>query len=128
MARTLNGNFTGQAARIEKQEFLDYLQDARRQEIKRNKDSFTFFLDELKRIDPQGWEAWYDSDAIPNYLAWLDIEPVIETIRLRIHALRPNEPPKHMIVVEKTDQVITVLGITPKNIHKVTIPLSGRVL
>jgi len=24
-------------------------------------------MGELKAIDPQGWEAWYDSDAVPEY-------------------------------------------------------------
>jgi hypothetical protein len=88
MARTLNGNFTGMAARIDRTEFLETIREdhAKQQEkISRGVELFRTVMEELRLADPDGWEKFYETDAIPEHLNWLEIEPVIATIRGHIH-------------------------------------------
>lgn len=89
MARTSNLKHTGRAASAElaEQQLRIYqMQDAT---IANNKRNFGMALDELKAVDPAGWEEWYDNDDnVPaNFPGWLDtagIENVVEIIYGRI--------------------------------------------
>jgi len=56
VARSLNGNYLGQAARIAYREQQEQINEAKR---KFNED-FSAALDNLKALDPD-WETWYDS-------------------------------------------------------------------
>lgn len=56
MARSLNGNYLGQAARIAYREQQEQINEAKR---KFNED-FSAALDNLKALDPD-WETWYDN-------------------------------------------------------------------
>jgi len=57
MARTLNGNPTGQAAQIDRRDKLE-------ESLKYFRGEFDLrwftALNRLKDLDPAGWEAWYD--------------------------------------------------------------------
>ena len=57
MARTLNGNLTGAAARTERLEILEKLLSGLGQFMER----YSQAAYELERLDPDGFEAWYDS-------------------------------------------------------------------
>jgi hypothetical protein len=57
MARTSRGNYTGQAARLER---LDLYEEIRLKSL-RFQEAFLDAIDKLKELDPDGWSAWYDS-------------------------------------------------------------------
>jgi len=53
---------------------------------------FGDLLDDLKRLDPTGWEAWYDSAAIPEMLYWdRRIEPVLDVMLCRVNEIRASK-------------------------------------
>ena len=61
--------------------------------IKEAQDNFADLKDQLKYIDPDGFDAWYDDDNnIPNTLDWKNIQPVLDTLAARIRELghQPN--------------------------------------
>lgn len=84
MALTLNCKRTGRAAVIERRDFAQMIQNARRERARRIEQAQTDFEDALsvlKKADPD-WENWYDDDAnIPPYICWTDRGQVDELIR-----------------------------------------------
>ena len=53
------------------------------------RDEFADALDDLKAIDPAGWEAWYDDDQnIPTQIHWGTCEPIIAKIQARTAQVR----------------------------------------
>lgn len=55
-------------------------------------DQFVAVRDELKELDPTGWEAWYDDDRnVPNFKNMLESGPAIEAMRNRITELRKQK-------------------------------------
>lgn len=73
MARTLNGNYTGRAARTARAELMEEIREAQEEQAKRNERDFYSLLAELKAVDPD-WEEWFDeTDEIPEgYWDWYD--------------------------------------------------------
>lgn len=64
----LNGNWKNKW-----RDDIDYWRDQRVRIIEKNKNRFADVLEELKRADPTGWEAWYDDDSnIPPVIYWSD--------------------------------------------------------
>lgn len=55
MSRTLSGNTTGQAARIEHQEFLERIRQKGQFDAE-----YKTALADLKALEPVVWESWYD--------------------------------------------------------------------
>ena len=52
---------------------LDYWDDQKVRIIEKNKLRFGDALDELKRANPDGWEAWFDdNENIPPVIYWSD--------------------------------------------------------
>lgn len=64
MARTINGNYTGRAAGIDRHERMTEIVQAQIEADLRKAHLFWRrwfrWLNELKRLDP-GWETWYDA-------------------------------------------------------------------
>lgn len=61
MARTLSGNLTGKAAQTARREFIESIASATgnsRADRLNCGDAMT----ELRRVDPEGWERWYDEN------------------------------------------------------------------
>jgi hypothetical protein len=71
MARTINGNYTGAAAHLTQadadENFMHLMDD-----IHEHKDRIVDLRDQLKAIDPEGWEAWWDT-CLPDWNYWGDI-------------------------------------------------------
>ena len=75
----LNGNW-----RNRWRDDLDFWHDQRARIIEKNKERFADALNELKRIDPAGWEAWFDDDGnIPPVIYWSD-DKLIDRLCQRI--------------------------------------------
>lgn len=66
MARTIYGNPTGRAASTYLREFREYLYEEQEKALTRAKEAFGDALYLLKKIDPAGWEKWYD-DTLPEW-------------------------------------------------------------
>jgi hypothetical protein len=87
MARTLYGNLTGRAASTERHEQMNRLmEDFFHADLEReaaNRFRLADAMDTLRACDPN-WEAWYNSDALPdwhnNLNGWLNIEPILDVI------------------------------------------------
>lgn len=56
MARTIYGNCTGQAARIARRDLQEEIDEARR----KFNEELSAALENLKALDPDGWEPWFD--------------------------------------------------------------------
>jgi len=56
MSRSLNGNYLGQAARIARRDLQEQIDEARQ----KFNDDLSAALENLKALDPEGWEAWFD--------------------------------------------------------------------
>lgn len=90
MARTINGNYTGAAARIaHAEEFNNHILSIiaeKHQQFEALKLDLGDALNELRILDPKGWEIWFDNnDNIPdngNYTEHLEL------IRKRIVEIR----------------------------------------
>jgi hypothetical protein len=64
----LNGNWKNKW-----KDDIDYWRDQRARIIEKNKNRFADVLEDLKRADPTGWEAWYDDDTnIPAVIYFSD--------------------------------------------------------
>lgn len=91
MARTKNGNLTGRAAAEDLRDMRIYLSDQEDQLAAQRKDSFIQVRDELKALDPTGWEQWYDQ-FVPDWRGWINVQPAIDCIAKRVEELRALAP------------------------------------
>lgn len=90
MSRTINGNLTGAAARINLlDEFLD--------EKPLGYWAMLEAKDELAEVDPDGWAAWWDSEANPDYMKYADRTALIRQHIAEIHEQREEK--------DRTDEV-----------------------
>lgn len=88
MALTRNLNRTGRAASVENRERREAIYEMQRQEIKRRlEDQMVEAREELKQLDPDGWEVWWDSDALPD-APFAVMLPVIQARIAEIKRLR----------------------------------------
>jgi hypothetical protein len=78
MSRTLNGNYTGRAASIERHEVLEQLREARHNFNARWLEACA----ELKEIDPD-FDTWYDAQTV---LTCGEMLPLIEERISLIHS------------------------------------------
>jgi len=94
MARTLKGNYTGAAARIDRSEKFDEMihnaiqagKDAQR-EYDENLDlDLGDAMAELRQLDPIGWEEWFDNDDNVPAVGYREERLII--IRERVSNLR----------------------------------------
>jgi hypothetical protein len=78
MARTINGNLTGRAARTQR---LDDMLDA----APRNnwREECADAMAELKQLDPNGWEKWFDANVTDG--GWAHIT---NQVRRRVNDMR----------------------------------------
>jgi len=60
MARTIKGNCTGKAAVIARRDLQEEIFEAQREARLRFQNDLTAALDNLKALDPEGWEIWFD--------------------------------------------------------------------
>lgn len=93
MALTKNLKRTGRAGAMEKAESSPlHLEQERLITITLNRSRFRWLVDQLKKLDPQGWEAWYDDDQnIPQELYFGDssyMRAIFERIERRIAELQ----------------------------------------
>jgi len=91
MARTKNFKRTGAAAVIERRERTEaWMKDA----STLRKSLFVMLLHELKEVDPEGWEAWYDNDDnIPFAIDFsnpAESEEIIGRMKSRIEEVQKN--------------------------------------
>lgn len=86
MGRSLNGNLIGRAAQ---EELADLRQALMEDEERRADELFYTFVcvrDELKVLDPTGWEAYYD-EQVPDWKGWINCQPAIDAIQARVDIL-----------------------------------------
>ena len=90
MARTINGNLTGRAARDERSDLRwSSVFDQFEQEIERLKADYADLLDDLRELDPGGWEVWYDDEKnVPDFKGWMNCEPAMLALRRRVAQLK----------------------------------------
>jgi hypothetical protein len=90
MALSAYGNRIGRAARQERIEQKEAILEAqlrqKAQTIQDNRRKHGEAMDALRAADPN-WSAWYDSDAVPETIEWLNIEPVLKIIYDHIESL-----------------------------------------
>lgn len=91
MARTINGKLTGRAAAEDLRDMRIYLSDQEDQLAAERKDIFIQVRDELKALDPAGWEKWYDQ-FVPDWRGWINVQPAIDCIAKRVEELRALTP------------------------------------
>jgi len=87
MARSINGLLVGRAAADDLRDMRIYLSDQEDQLADERKDSFIQVRDELKALDPTGWEQWYDQ-FVPDWRGWINVLPAIDCIAKRVAELR----------------------------------------
>ena len=87
MARTLNGNLTGRAAALDRQDCWQEILEADREARQEFNRRWSKAMIGLKTLDPDGWSAWYD--ARPEHTCG-EMLPIIEA---RVHELElANKP------------------------------------
>ncbi|MDO8302702.1 MAG: hypothetical protein Q7T18_05635 [Sedimentisphaerales bacterium] len=60
MARTIHGNLTGRAAVIARRDLNTEIFEAQREARRKFNADLSAALENLKELDPDGWEAWFD--------------------------------------------------------------------
>ncbi len=60
MARTIHGNCIGQAARIAHRDLDNEIFEAQRDARQKFNEDLSAALENLKALDPEGWERWFD--------------------------------------------------------------------
>jgi hypothetical protein len=89
MARSLNGNLRGAAARTERN---DEIEHARRvyhnARVAIYSDTKARLINELQALDPDGWMKWYDSEEMPAW-GWLDQIACLEKHIAELKVPRP---------------------------------------
>lgn len=91
MARTINGKLTGRAAAEDLRDMRIYLSDQEELLADQKRECFVKVRDELKALDPTGWEQWYDQ-FVPDWRGWLNVQPAIDCIAKRVEELRALAP------------------------------------
>lgn len=72
MARSLNGNLLGAAARTDIADEIEHGRQLYHNALVATySDEKARLINELQVLDPEGWAEWYDSDEMPAY-GWLD--------------------------------------------------------
>lgn len=107
--RTLSGNLTGRAARLDRADRLEAAIDDAIAEEKRRAAEFRARWDEavreLLKLDPDGFDAWWDS--YPPALTKREFLPIIEE---RIRFLRSSADHSFRAVMEKrADEIAAAL-------------------
>lgn len=90
MARTLRGNLTGRAAAEQRHEVLEMLDANYQWQVQEIKLDWGDLMNELKMLDPQGWERWYDAH-VPEWLGWEQSSPAMEMVKTRVRELRDHK-------------------------------------
>jgi hypothetical protein len=90
MARTMRGNLTGRAAAEYRHEVLEMLEADRQRQVQEMKLDWGDLMNELKGLDPEGWERWYEAH-VPNWLGWEHSGPAMELVKARVQELRDHE-------------------------------------
>lgn len=88
MALTRHGNRTGRAAALELSEQRQMIAEAQLPKSSSWKQDMADARDELIKLDPEGWEAWWDSDEMPDWCSYRDRARII---RARIDKIKAEK-------------------------------------
>lgn len=93
MARTTNGRLTGRAAAEELRDQRIYLAEMAEKQASALKSKYANALSELRELDPEGWEAWYDDHAnVPEFKSWSLCQPALDAIINHVAELKAAKP------------------------------------